>query len=67
MLETASVTATLLKINNNPDQIVNSNNNTTLLDDICDPCGNPVASSSISNMTSSMATGTLAWTSWHFL
>ena len=60
MLETASVTATLLKINNNSDHIIHSNNNTTILDDICDPCGNPIASSSVSNMTSSMATGTLA-------
>ena len=60
MLETASVTTTVLKINNISDHVVNSHGTRSILDDICDPCGNPIASTSISNMTSSMATGTLS-------
>ena len=60
MLETASVTTTVLKINSNSDQLRNSNETTSLLEDICDPCGNPISNSSLSNMTSSMATGTLS-------
>jgi len=60
MLETASMTNTVLKINNNSDYLLNSNDTSSFLEDICDPCGNPIASTSLSNMTSSMATGTLA-------
>lgn len=59
MLETASVTTTVLKINNISDGTT-SNDNTSILEDICNPCGNLKAIPSLSNMTSSMATGTLA-------
>lgn len=59
MLETTSVTTTVLKLNNNSGGITNDHS-TSILEEICNPCGNPMASTSLTNMTSSMATGTLA-------
>ena len=59
MLETSSVTTTVLKLNNNSDGIATSNDTKSILEDICNPCSDPIASTSLTNMTSSMATGTL--------